>query len=132
VGLKLYGAYQLLLYADYVNLLRDKKNAIKKNKETLTDPSMQVGLEVNAEETKYMLLSRHQNGGKIHNIKRTKGCSDNVILFTYLGMTVRNHFLFQGKIKGKLNSGNAYYRSVQSHLSSRLLSKIVNIWIYKI
>jgi hypothetical protein len=34
-------------------------------------------------------------------------------------------------IKRKLNSGNAYYHSVQKLLSSRLLSKNIKIRIYK-
>jgi hypothetical protein len=36
--------------------------------ETLIDASKEVGLEINLEETKYMLLSRHQNVGKNQNI----------------------------------------------------------------
>jgi hypothetical protein len=32
---------------------------------TLIDASKEIGLEVNAEKTKYMLLSRHKNAGKI-------------------------------------------------------------------
>jgi hypothetical protein len=39
--------------------------------------------------------------------------------------------LFQGKIKRRLNSGNACYHSVQNLLSSRLLPKNVKIRIYK-
>jgi hypothetical protein len=31
-----------------------------------------LGLEVNAEETKHMLMSRHHNVGQNHNIKATK------------------------------------------------------------
>jgi hypothetical protein len=44
-----------------VNQLGDNIDAIKKNTETLIDASKEVGLEVNAEKTKYTLLSRHQN-----------------------------------------------------------------------
>jgi hypothetical protein len=54
VGLKLNAKHQLLLYADGVNLLGDNMNSVKKTTETLTDASKEVGLEVNAEKTKYM------------------------------------------------------------------------------
>jgi ABC-type siderophore export system fused ATPase/permease subunit len=60
---------QPLLYADDVNLLGDNTDTIKKKTETLIDGSKEVGLEVNAEKTKYMLLSRHQNAGQNKNIK---------------------------------------------------------------
>jgi hypothetical protein len=47
----------MLVYADDVNLLGDNIDTIKKNTETLTDACKEVSLEVNAEKTKYMLLS---------------------------------------------------------------------------
>jgi hypothetical protein len=53
------GTYQLLVYADNVTLLGDNIDTIKKNTETLIHRSKEVGLEANAEKTKYMLLSRH-------------------------------------------------------------------------
>jgi hypothetical protein len=58
VGLKLNGAHQFLAYANDVNLLVDNIDTIKKNTETLIDAGTEVGLEINVEKTKYMLLSR--------------------------------------------------------------------------
>jgi hypothetical protein len=52
--------------------------------------------------------------------------------FKYLGTTVSNQNLTQEEIKRRLNSGNACYHSVQNLLSSCLLSKNVNIRLYKI
>jgi hypothetical protein len=49
VGLILNGTYQLLVYADDVNVLGDKIDTIKKAAETLFNASKQVGLEVNIE-----------------------------------------------------------------------------------
>jgi hypothetical protein len=46
-----------------VNLLRNNIDTIKKNREVLTVESTEVGLEINIEKTKYMLLPRHQNVG---------------------------------------------------------------------
>jgi hypothetical protein len=47
------------------------------------------------------------------------------------GSTVTNQNLIQGEIKRRLNSGNACYHSVQNILSSRLLSRNVEIKLYK-
>jgi hypothetical protein len=63
VGQKLNEAHQLLVYADDVILLGDDIDNIKENTQTLIYASKEVGLEVNTEKTKYVLLSRHQNAG---------------------------------------------------------------------
>jgi hypothetical protein len=40
-----------------------------KNTEALINASKEVGLEVNVEKAKYMLLSRHQNAGQNRDLK---------------------------------------------------------------
>jgi hypothetical protein len=64
LGLKLNGTHQLLAFADDVSLQGDNIDTINRNTETLTDASKEVGLEVNVEKTKYMLVSRDQNAGQ--------------------------------------------------------------------
>jgi len=51
--------------------------------------------------------------------------------FKYLGTTLTNQNSTPEEIKSRLRSGNAYYRSVQNILSSRLLSKNLKIKIYR-
>jgi hypothetical protein len=64
VGLKLNGTRQLLAYAD-VNLLGVNIDTIKKKMESLIGASKEVGLEINVEKIKHMLVSHHQNLAKI-------------------------------------------------------------------
>jgi sorting nexin-29 len=85
VGPKLDGTHQLLAYADNINLLGDNINTIKKNKGTLIDAGKEVGLEINVEKTKYMLLSRNQYLGKNGDIKIAKRSFENVSRFKYVG-----------------------------------------------
>jgi hypothetical protein len=99
VGLNLNGTHQLLAYADYVNLLGDNIDTIKKNMETLIDASKEVGLEINIEKTKYMLLSRRQDVGQNRDIKIANRLFENVPQFKYLGTTVTNQNLIQEEIK---------------------------------
>jgi hypothetical protein len=61
---------------------------MNKNKEALIDASTEVGLEVNAEKTKYMLLSSHQNVGQNHNIKTSNRAFENLAKFKYLRTTI--------------------------------------------
>jgi hypothetical protein len=70
-----------------------------KNTKTLIDASKEVGLEVNAEKTKYMLLSHHQTAGQNHDIKIAHRCFESVEQFKYFGTTVTNQNLIQEEIK---------------------------------
>ena len=61
-GLKLNGAHQFLVYADDVNILGGSvRTTIKENAEALIVVSKEIGLEVTADKTKYMVMSRDQN-----------------------------------------------------------------------
>jgi hypothetical protein len=51
--------------------------------------------------------------------------------FRYLGTTLTDQNYIYEEIKSRLNSGNACYHSIQSLLSSRLLSRNVKDKIYK-
>jgi hypothetical protein len=69
VELKLNGTHQHLAYADDVNLLRYNIDTIKKKNEALIDASEEIGLDINVERTKYMLLFRHQNADQNRDTK---------------------------------------------------------------
>jgi hypothetical protein len=89
-GLKLNGTHQILSYADDVNLLENNIDTINKVTQTVIDASKEVGLEINVEETKYMLVSRDQNVGQCSDIKIRKSSFENVSQLKYLRTTVTN------------------------------------------
>jgi hypothetical protein len=128
-GLKLNGTHQLLVYADDVNMLGGSIHAIKKNTEALAVASKEIGLEVNAEKTKYMVMSHNQNAGQNHIIMLDNKSFERVEQFKYLGTTNQNSI--QEEIKSRLKSGSACYHSVQDLLSSSLLSKNTKIKVYR-
>jgi hypothetical protein len=84
--------------------------------------SKEVGLEVNTEKTKYLLMSCQQNAGQNYNVKTVNEAFENPGMFKYFGTTI-NQDLIHEEIKSKLNSGNACCRSFQNCLSSCLLRK---------
>ena len=67
--MKLNLTHQLLVYAEGVNILGGSVHTIKENAEALLVASKEIVLEVNADKTKYMFMSRDQNTGRSHHIK---------------------------------------------------------------
>ena len=51
------GTHQLLVYADDVNILGRSIHTQKENAEALVDAAREIGLEVSADKTKYMVMS---------------------------------------------------------------------------
>ena len=87
-------------------------------------------MEVSADKTKYMVVSRDQNAGRSHSVRSDNSTFERVEEFKYLGTTLTNQNSIHEEIKSRLRSGNACYHSVQSLLSSRLLSKNLKTKIY--
>jgi hypothetical protein len=82
-------------------------HTIKKNTEALVVASKETGLEVNAEKTKYMVMSPDENGGQNHNIKIENKSLESVEQFKYLGRVVTNRNFVHEEIKSRLKSGNS-------------------------
>ena len=59
-----------------------------------------IGLEVNADKTKYMVMSRDQNAGRIHSMKSDNSSFERAEEFEYLGTILTN----QNSIPEKLRS----------------------------
>ena len=93
------------------------------NTEALVAATREIGLELSADKTKYMAMSRNQNAGRIQSVRIDNSTFGRVKGFKYLGTTLTNKNSIAEEIKSRLRSGNACYHSVQNLLSSRLLSK---------
>jgi hypothetical protein len=92
--LKLNGTYQVLVYADDVNILGGSVHAIKENGELLVVASKEIGLE-------------------IHSVITDNSSFESVEEFKYLETTLTNQNSIQEEIKSRLKSGNVCYHSVQ-------------------
>jgi hypothetical protein len=67
-GLKLNGKHQIPIYGEEANIIYGSIYTIKGNTEALLVASKETGLEVNADKTKCIVLSRIQHAGRNHNI----------------------------------------------------------------
>jgi hypothetical protein len=116
---------------DAVNILGGSVHTVKENAKALVVATKEIGPEVNADKTKYMVMSRESNAGRDDSVKIDNSSIERVEEFKYLGTTLTDQNSIQEEIQSSLNLGNACYHSVQNLLSSRLLSKYLKIKIYR-
>jgi hypothetical protein len=80
--LKLNGTHQLLVYE--INILGESVHTIKENAETLVVASKEIGLEVDAIKTKYMVMPRDQTAGRSYSMKIDNNSFERTEEFKYL------------------------------------------------
>jgi hypothetical protein len=93
--------------------------------------SKEIGLAVNVNNIKHMVMSRDKNAGRRHSVKSENSSFEMVGEFKYLGTNLTYQNFIQGELKSRLKSGNACYHSVQNLLSSSI-SNNLRIRIYRI
>jgi hypothetical protein len=98
-GLKLNGTHQLVVYADDVSILGGSVHTVKENTGSLIVAGKESGLEVNANNTKYLVMSQDQNAGRSHSMKTDNSCFQRVEEIKYLGRNFTNQNSIQEEIK---------------------------------
>jgi hypothetical protein len=87
-GMILNGTHQILAYADHGNIVGENIDTIQRNRKALLEASKEVGLEVNPEKSKYMLVSRCRNEGQSQSIMMGNRYFESMAKFKYLGATL--------------------------------------------
>ena len=100
----------ILAYADDVNILGGGTHTLQENAEALVAATRETGLEVSADKTKYMVMSRDQNAGQNHSVRIDNSTFERVEEFKYLGTTLTIQNSIREEIKSRLRSGNAIIR----------------------
>ena len=97
-GWKRNSIHQLLVNA-VVDIFGGTVHKIKKNTEASVVASKEMGLEVNANKTKNMVMYRDQKAVQSHIIRTENFSFENVRRFGYLGIAVKNKILFRKKLR---------------------------------
>jgi len=78
-------------------IIRRAKAFILKNTEALLVSSKEIGLEVNSDKTKYMVMSQDQNAGQSHNIKIDNSSFERVEEFKIFGNNRNKSKFYSGR-----------------------------------
>jgi len=74
--------------------------------ETLVAATREIGLEVSADKTENMVMSRDQNAGRIHSVRSDNCTFERVEEFKYLGTTLTHQNSIPAEIKSRLRFRN--------------------------
>jgi ribosomal protein L30E len=80
---------------------------VKEKAETLVVASKKIGKDVNADRTKYMIISREQNAGLSRTIKIYSSPNESVDVLKYFGTSLTCQSSIEEVIKSRLISGIA-------------------------
>jgi hypothetical protein len=84
---------------DDFNILGGSIHTVKENAEALVAATKETGLEVSADKTKYMVMSRDQNAGRIHSVRMDNCTFERVEEFKYLGTILTTQNFIAEEIK---------------------------------
>ncbi|KAE9541841.1 hypothetical protein AGLY_003832 [Aphis glycines] len=130
IGVKLQESktIKLIAYVDNIVLLSESESDLQEMKEALIDESKQMGLTINEEKTKYMILSRKNN--RHSNLIVREMNFELVKNFKYLEVELsvlrNNHKEIQNRIKSanKALRHNSYYEKQNDKLSRQCMVKL--------
>jgi hypothetical protein len=77
--------FLVMMEIDDVNILGGSVHTVKENAKALVVATKEIGLEVNADKSKYMVMSRDRNAGRGHIVKIDNSSIGRVEEFKYLG-----------------------------------------------
>jgi len=111
----------ILAYADDIVILGNTRQDITQTMSNLVTASKRMGLCINEEKTKFMVLSRRREDQP--NLQIDNFTFESVENFKYLGVNINNKNDMHQEIVERLASGNRCYHSIQKLLKSKLPSR---------
>lgn len=108
------GKGTLLAYADDIVILGDSQNEVEASINKLIKCSKRMGLIINENKTKYMIMSRRSR--ILQNLAVGEYTFEQVEDFKYLGVNLNNKNDMHNKIRLRLNAANRGYYAISKIL----------------
>jgi len=131
-GIKLSDDQQLSIvaYADDLVIIAENEESLKQSTKELIMAGKEIGLHINGDKTKYLILSRQHHTTRQLEIE---GFSfERIEHFKYLGAWVNENANSQEEIRKKLIAANRCYFGLSTLFKSKLLSRRSKTTLYKV
>lgn len=123
---------QVYAYADDIVLIAKNQHLLKEMFTELSEKAKGVGLHVNVNKTKYMIMSANERTRNERNDISIQGYTfEGVDAFIYLGAQVNDKNKISDEIQRRILAGNRAYFANIKLLKSSILSKKCKMRIYK-
>ncbi|KAI5720190.1 hypothetical protein M8J77_003158 [Diaphorina citri] len=121
---------KLLAYADDIAMLGNNITEIEESLNTLEQRALQVGLKMNIDKTKFMLVSKTKNPTNPNTIRINNKTFERVSDFTYLGININEENRIDPEINCRMNNASRSLYSMNNVLKSKRISKNAKLKIY--
>jgi hypothetical protein len=123
---------EFIAYADDTVLLGRSVNYLKETLEELKQGAKKVGLEINQDKTKYMIMSRNKDKWqKVQDFTSGEVSYERVDTFKYLGSVLNEENDIGLEIRSRVMAGNKYYYAPGSIIRSKSISQKSKLKIYR-
>lgn len=122
---------KLLAYADDIALIGNNQSEIEEYFKIIEERAHQVGLVINQEKTKYMIIQKNE----INHTSRTVNINNKefevVSNFKYLGININERNQIEHEINARLNNANRSFYSMHKILKSKSVTQNTKVKIYR-
>ncbi|CAG9830616.1 unnamed protein product [Diabrotica balteata] len=125
------GARIILAFADDVDAATQSTLDIKDIFLSFEEAALNIGLKINEDKTKHMVVSKQERRRIWQNITINDHNFEVVKEFKYLGATITNDNKLEREVETKIMAGNRSFFAMQHLMTLKLLSRGTKIQIYK-
>lgn len=130
-GTIFYKSVQILAFADDIDIIARSERDLIKTFRNLRDAAGNMGLKINGNKTKYMVVNNKNNNKTSKYIEIDDAKFETVQSFVYLGSLVNSNNDISEEISRRIQSANRCYYGLQKQIKSRLLSRGTKCRLYK-
>uniref|UniRef100_A0A0A9WMC2 Reverse transcriptase domain-containing protein n=1 Tax=Lygus hesperus TaxID=30085 RepID=A0A0A9WMC2_LYGHE len=122
---------QIMGYADDLAILGHTERAVREVFVELEQESKKLGLMINKEKTKYLVISPSETRRVARNLKIRPYSFEGVNSFKYLGVEINSENLISREIRNRIMAANRAYFGLANLFKSRLLTRKTKVPLYK-
>ena len=124
-------SYQICAYADDIVIIARETRSLEDIYRKLESRAHSIGLQVNEDKTKYLIISNSNTKRIPRNTEIGKKIFEGVQAFRYLGTIINNDNSMRNIINERLQAGNRAFYANQNFFLSRMITRQTKLRIYR-